>query len=186
TPDPTPTPTPELVLPYSYALAGSATLKTLTKGSLPLTGGLEAKVGVPSGNLTGALTFAPATGKLTSLGFLPVVAKVNLIATEPVTGTLKPGQLTAVAKVRIKLPSVKTLGIELAGGANCQAKQISSITLGSTQDTFTPFEGGPIAGTFSISDLTGCGFLNNLVSPLTKGSGNAIALQLTPRALPTA
>ncbi|MDO9355279.1 MAG: hypothetical protein Q7T55_16390, partial [Solirubrobacteraceae bacterium] len=79
---------------------------------------------------------------------------------------------------RIKLPSVKTLGIELAGGANCQAKQISSINLKSTQAEFLPTEGGPIAGTFSISALTGCGFLNNLVSPLTAGSGNAIALNL--------
>ncbi|MDO9352784.1 MAG: hypothetical protein Q7T55_03765 [Solirubrobacteraceae bacterium] len=73
---------------------------------------------------------------------------------------------------------MKTLGIELAGGANCQAKQISSINLRSTQEEFLPTEGGPIAGTFSISDLTGCGFLNNLVSPLTAGGGNAIALNL--------
>ena len=122
-------------MPYSYALAGSATLKSLTKGSLPLSGSIDAKLGVPSGKFTGDLALAPAQGNLTALGFLPVVAKVNLVPTEPVAGTLKAGKLTAVAKVRIKLPSVKTFGIELAGGANCQAKQISSITLTSTQTT---------------------------------------------------
>jgi hypothetical protein len=156
-------------------------LKTLTKGSLPLGGSIAAKLGLPSGNFTGDLTLAPSTGNLTALGFLPVVAKVNLVPTDQVAGSLIDGKLTAVAKVRIKLPSVKTLGIELAGGANCQAKQVSSITLRSTQAKFLPLSGGPIAGTFSISDLSGCGFLTGIVSPLTKGTGNAIALNLAPK-----
>ena len=108
------------------------------------------------------------------------MAKINLVPTEKIAGSLKQGQLIANAKIRIKLPSVKVFGLELASGATCQAKQISAITLKSTQPTFLPLTGGPIAGTFSISDLTGCGALTGIVSPLTKGTGNAIALNLTP------
>ncbi|MDO9355560.1 MAG: hypothetical protein Q7T55_17795 [Solirubrobacteraceae bacterium] len=177
-PTPTPTPKPETVVDYPFDLKGSASLKTLTKGTLPLSGSIAAKLRLPSQEFSANLALDPTSGKLTTLGFLPVDAKVNLVSTEPVSGSLKGGVLLANAKVRIKLPSVKTLGIELAGGANCQAKQISSIALRSTQEEFLPTEGGPIAGTFSISDLTGCGFLNNLVSPLTAGGGNAIALNL--------
>jgi hypothetical protein len=181
TPTSTPTPSPtEEVIPYSYAISGSATLKSLTTGSLPLSGSVAAKLSLPSGAFRGTLTLAPSTGKLVALGFLPVTAKVNLVATDEVTGTLTGGKLKATAKVRIKLPSVKALGIELAGGANCQAKQISSIPLASTQPTFMALSGGPLAGTFGISDLSGCGFLTGIVSPLTKGNGNAIALNLTP------
>ncbi|MDO9355558.1 MAG: hypothetical protein Q7T55_17785, partial [Solirubrobacteraceae bacterium] len=166
TPTPVVTPKPETVVDYPFDLKGSATLKTLTKGTLPLSGSIAAKLRLPSQEFSANLVLNPTSGKLTTLGFLPVDAKVNLVSTEPVSGSLKGGVLLANAKVRIKLPSVKTLGIELAGGANCQAKQISSINLRSTQEEFLPTEGGPIAGTFSISDLTGCGFLNNLVSPL--------------------
>jgi hypothetical protein len=202
TPEPTRIPEPECPVPnsgcppmgpscdgnlanrYAYDLTGSATLKTLTKGSVPLKGSLAVRCRTMSG-FDGTIAFEPAQGKLTALGFLPVVAKVNLVPTDTVTGTLAGGKLSATTKVRIKLPSVKTLGIELAGGANCQAKQISSITLGSTQPVFQPLAGGPVAGTFSISDLSGCGFLTGIVSPLTQGSGNLLALALSPSAPPT-
>ncbi|MDO9353350.1 MAG: hypothetical protein Q7T55_06630 [Solirubrobacteraceae bacterium] len=166
---------------FAFDLAGTAALKTLTTGSLPLSGSIAAQLDRATGAFNGPLTLARSEAKLTTLGFLPVVAKVDLVAAENVTGSLREGTLEAVAKVRIKLPSVKVLGIELAGGANCQARQISSIALRSTGEAFLASAGGPIAGTFSISNLTGCGFLTNLVSPLTSGAGNAIALSLTPK-----
>ena len=94
------------------------------------------------------------------------------------TGTLDANTgLTANITVRIKIPSVTLLGLQLAGGANCQAKNPSAIKL--TSPGFDALEGGLLTGTFGISDLTGCGFLNGIVSPITAGSGNAIALNLT-------
>ena len=39
-------------------------------------------------------------------------------------------------------------------------------------------------GTYGISDLRGCGWLNNVISPLTKGGGNTIDINLTPKATP--
>ncbi len=192
-PTPTPTPTPNClaatdstVVDYAYALAGAATLKTLTKGSLPLTGSITARLGLPSGCFTGDLSLNKTSGNLLALGFLPVTAQVSIVPTEQVKGTLRGGVLKAEAKFRIKLPKVSLFGIELAGGANCRAKSISSSALQSTQAQFQPLSGGPIAGTFSISDLSGCGALTGIVSPLTAGKGNAILLNLTPSTAPAA
>ena len=83
--------------------------------------------------------------------------------------------------MRIKVKSVKAFGaIPLAGGNSCQTKQLSDITLKST-DAFDPTgTGGTLAGTYAISDLNGCGPLGGLVSPLTSGAGNTITVKLTP------
>jgi hypothetical protein len=166
---------------YSYNLAGTSTLKTLTKGTVPLTGTSNISLTRATGQFTGDLAINPATAKLTALGFLPVTAQVQIAPTAPVTGSIVSSALKANALVRIKLPSISVLGIPLAGGTNCQASQISSISLTST-GAFDPAAGGTIAGTFAISNLSGCGFLNGIVSPLTSGSGNAIALKLSPQA----
>ncbi len=128
------------------------------------------------------LTLARTKANLTALGFLPVQATVDIVPQGPTVGTLSNGVLTATAKVLIKLPSVTLAGIQLAGGSSCQTKNISSINLKSTDKFFYPLEGGTLAGTFAISDLVNCGFLTGIVSPLTAGSGNAIALKLTPAA----
>jgi hypothetical protein len=152
------------------------------KGSIPLTGSISAKLGLPSGCFTVDLKLDPATASLTALGFLPITAKVNIVPQAPVTGTLKSGVLLANAKVRVKIPSGTLAGISLGGGSGCQASNISNIALKSTDAFFKPLSGGTLAATFSISNLSGCGFLNGIISPLTAGGGNSIALGLTPSA----
>lgn len=171
---------------WNYGVAGTATLKTLVKGSVPLSGeAKDFKVDPASGAVSAAITFAAGQAKLTALGFLPVSAKVLIVPTTPLTGTLTgrygEGVLTASTKVRIKLPAITLLGLQLALVSNCQTKYASNIVLGSTTPFSVP-EGGALAGTFTISDLTGCGVLNGLVSTLTAGGNNAIALNLTPKA----
>lgn len=167
---------------FSLGLAGAATLKTLTKGSVPLTGGLAGSVDTATNALTADLTLAKTSASLVALGFLPVSAQIAFTPTEPVTGTLIGGALKASAKVRIKLPRVSLLGVGIGGGANCQTKQLSTVPLSSTGPGFNLATGGQLAGTFVISDLAGCGSLNGLISPLTAGKGNAIALNLAPQA----
>ncbi len=166
---------------YGYDISGNAILKTLTKGSVPLKGTINASLTLATEAFTGDLALNQATANLVALGFLPVTAKIAFVSTAPTTGTLKAGVLLSTSKVRIKLPQVTLFGIQLAGGANCQAKNISSIGLKSTGAFFNPLAGGTLAGTFSISDLAGCGALTGIVSPLTAGGGNAIALKLTPK-----
>ncbi|MDQ8046603.1 MAG: fibronectin type III domain-containing protein, partial [Patulibacter sp.] len=165
----------------TFGVAGTATLKNLTKGALPLSGQTTATFAA-DGAVSANLTIAPIRSvTLKVLGFLPVSATVEMIPTAPVTGQLTGTRLTATAKVRIKLPKITTAGIPLAGGAGCQATQVSSIPLAST-GPFTVAGGGTLAGSFSISNLAGCGVLTGLVSPLTAGGGNAIAVTLTPAA----
>ena len=161
-----------------YAAVGSATLKTLTKGALPLSGRVAGESYVATGDVDFGLALNPTSGNLVALGFLPVKASVVIPLTS-LTGNVGAATgLTASAKVRIKLPSVTLFGLQLAGGSNCQTKNPSVINFKSPG--FNPLDGGTLTGTFAISDLTGCGGLTGLVSPLTAGGGNAIALKLTP------
>lgn len=164
---------------YRFDLGGSAQLRTLVKGSVPLTGVLDTRVELATGNTTSTLVLKPTQGRLVALGFLPLVAKLTIVSTQPVTGTLVGDRFTASAVVRIKLPSVTLFGLQLAGGENCQAAKASSIALAST-GPFSFFDRSTVTGTFAISNLTGCGALNGLVSPLTAGKGNVLVLGLTP------
>ncbi|MDQ8044350.1 MAG: fibronectin type III domain-containing protein [Patulibacter sp.] len=184
-PDPTPTPTPTgNPDTTSYAVAGTATLKNLAKGSIPLSGSASLAVTsifnpgspTPVKSFAGELTLAPAAANLKVLGFLPVTATIQFAPTAPLTGSAGDASTSATLKTRIKLPSVKAFGIQIGGGASCQTTQASTIPLSSS----APFLGSvTLAGTFAIGNLSGCGALNGIVSPLTAGSGNALALTLT-------
>ncbi|MBJ7472309.1 MAG: fibronectin type III domain-containing protein, partial [Solirubrobacteraceae bacterium] len=168
----------------TFSLKGSTSIKTLTKGNLPLAGSLDnVNLLLATGQLSGDLTLADTQGRLTALGFLPVTAKIGFVPSGKTTGTINDGVLSTKSFIRIKVKEVKLFGaIPLAGGNNCQTKSLSEINLQSTQPEFNPYQGGgPIAGTYRISDLNGCGVLNGLVSPLTAGGGNTINLNLTPK-----
>ncbi|MEH3052909.1 MAG: hypothetical protein PGN13_02735 [Patulibacter minatonensis] len=186
----TPTPTAAVTLPpntvapgvdRSYGMSGSAVLKNLTKGTVPLSG--TANLGWPpsTGDVNGALTFIPTSAKLLALGFLPVTADVEIVPLTPAVGRFDtPDTLSLKTTARIKLPNVRALGIPVGGGKDCQTKNPSAIKLASV-GSFVPSAGGALSGTFNISDLTGCGFLNGLISPLTAGASNAISLKLTAK-----
>ncbi len=167
---------------YDYDLAGSTTLKTLTKGTLQLRGQIKAQLTLATGAVSADLILNDTSGRLVAAGFLPVTAKVGFAPSGKTTGSLVDGVLKTNSKVRIKVKEIKLFGaIPLAGGNNCQTKNLSDINLQSTQAEFLPLTGGPLAGSYKISDLNGCGALNGLVSPLTAGGGNTIALNLTPK-----
>lgn len=171
----------ESIANYNAALVGTATMRTLVSGPIPLNGGIAAQMTTADATYEADLTLNNSTGRLNALGFLPVTAKVGFVSTAKTTGNLSDdGVLTANASLRIKLLEVKLFGaVPLAGGNSCQAKQISKITLKSGKN-FDPVVGGEINGTFAISDLNGCGLLNGLVSPLTAGGGNTIKATLKP------
>lgn len=164
---------------YSASLTGSATLKTLITGSLPLNGGINAVLKTIDGSISADLALNPSTGKLQALGFLPVTARVGFVPSGKTTGSLDTaGLLTTTTRLRIKLLDVKLFGaISIAGGNNCQTKSLSNIVLKS-KPNFDPVAGGPISGTFAISDLNDCGLLTGIVSPLTAGGGNTINANL--------
>lgn len=160
-----------------FTLNGNAVLKTLAKGSIPLKGGVN--LSLDGTNASADVTIDKVRARLTALGFIPVTADVVFAPTGPALGTLSSGALKLQLKTRVRLPQVLAFGIPLAGGTNCQTRAASTINLQST-GTFTTTAGGTIAGTFSLSNLSGCGFLTGLVSPLTSGGGNTIAATLAP------
>ncbi|MBJ7473206.1 MAG: fibronectin type III domain-containing protein, partial [Solirubrobacteraceae bacterium] len=172
-----------LPVKYSYALKGSTNVNTLSKGALPLVGGINAELTLATGAFSADLTLNDTQGRLTALGFLPVTAKIGFVPSGKTTGTLLDGVLKTKSFIRIKVKEVKLFGaIPLAGGNNCQTKSLSEINLASAANAeFKPLTGGAISGTYRISDLNGCGALNGLVSPLTAGAGNTINAVLTPR-----
>ncbi len=176
----TPAPAPTIVN-YKYALTGSSDLKTLTKGAVPLSGTVNAALNVGNGTFTGTTPLADAPASLKALGFLPITAVIGFTEIGGTAGTLTGGILTANTKQDIRLKSAKSLGINLIGNGNCHTVTPSAITLKSGAG-FQPTVGGNLTGVYSISSLTGCGLLNGLVSGLTAGSGNTIAVKLTPKA----
>ncbi|MFT4035918.1 MAG: hypothetical protein QM679_10135, partial [Patulibacter sp.] len=123
---------------FSYNLTGSTTVNTLTKGSMPLTGTIDAALNVSTGAYTATTVLNNTSGRLTALGILPVTVGIGMVPSGATTGTLVDDYLTANLKLRIKVTSVKAFGIiPLAGGNSCQSKQLSDIALAST-DSFDP------------------------------------------------
>ena len=180
TPTPTPTPLPGAPIAFSDDVVGAATMPTLATGSIPLTGALDATLAPDTGAFTGNLSLNPSAASLTTLGFLSITAQLAIVPTAPVTGSLQNGVLTSNVLMRVRLLSATALGVQVLVGASCQTSKVSNIGLRSVGDSFDPLSGGTLVGTFSISNLTGCGSLAGLISPSTAGTANAIVLQLTP------
>lgn len=175
---------PAGTIDYGYDLAGTANIRTLTRGPLRIKGTIAAKINLDTGNFTADLKLENTRGQLALLGLIPVTADVGFINAAPTTGTLKNGVLTATAKLKIRLPQLYLFGyVPVAGPGTCQTRSASTIVLKSdTAGFFPPTEGGIIKGQFAIGELTGCGPLEIFVSPLAAGGGNVINAMLTPKA----
>ncbi len=170
---------------YAWDLKGSASIKTLIKGSVPLKGGLAVDID-DAGVVTGDLVLQEASARLTALSFLPLTAKIAFVASGPTTGTYAADVLKTTSKVRIKVTQAKLFGaIPVVTGNTCQTRKLSDINLTSGAG-FSLQEGGSLSGQFALSDLNGCGSLNGLISPLTSGAGNTITLQATVPPTPRA
>ena len=117
-----------------------------------------------------------------TLGIIPATADLAFIPTARAAGRLEGTTATLTARFKVRLPKLYLFGsIPVAGGESCQTKAASVATLAST-GPFAPLTGGRLIGTYALSDLTGCGALTAFISPLTKGSGNTLDINLTPKA----
>lgn len=168
--------------PLQFALKGSSQLRTLTTGPVPVTGGITAALDLTTGAYTGDLTLNATRANLRVLGLVPVKADIGFEVTDKVRGTLSGGVLTATAKFKIRLKQLYLFGVlPIAGDGQCRTKSSSIANLRSTDAVFDPIAGGRLAGSYGISDLEGCGLLTDFISPLAKGGGNTLDLQLTPQ-----
>lgn len=165
-----------------YDVRGTSTLRTLTTGTVPITGRLAPALDVVTGAFSGDLSLHPTRARLQVLGLIPVTADLAFTQADRLRGTLLDGRLTAQARFRIRVPRLFLFGaLPLALPDTCQTRSATVAQLESA-GRFDPFAGGRLVGTYAISDLTGCGLLSDFISTLTKGGGNTVDLALAPRA----
>jgi len=165
----------------NFKLKGSTTIKA-GNGTAPLNGKIAADFDLASGKFTADLTLDKTTAKLKALGFLPVDADLVFTSIGKTNGAINmtTGQLTANSKVDIAIPTVKSFGIKIGGGAKCKTSSPSDIPLTSTGGPFNPLQGGAVTGTYSVAKLKDCGALTPVLSLFASGSGNKITATLAP------
>ncbi len=171
TPTPTPTPTPAPTQPLSYGLSGSALLKTLATGTVPLAGVANLSRASADGSLTGDVLLNPARGNLRALNFLPVKSSLIFSSAAGATGSLRGDTLSLTTKQNIRLTNVSVFGINLVSGA-CRTSAPSTITLNSSAGAF-PLSGGTALSGFTIAPFTDCGYLGTIVSGLRPGTATS-------------
>jgi len=174
-----PTTPGDTIVPVNFKLKGSTTIKA-GNGTAPLTGSIAAQFNLNKGTFDADLKLNDTTAKLKALGFLPVDARLSFKPVGKTTGALSAGKLTATSKTDIFIPSVKSFGLKIGGGAQCKTSSPSTIPLTSTGAAFDPLKGGAVEGTYSVAKLQGCGLLNDLLSIFASGSGNKITATLAP------
>ncbi len=166
---------------YGYDVAGVSVLRTLTRGTVPITGSIDPELVLATGAFSGDLQLNRTRARLQVLGLIPVTADIAFTQTDRVRGTLSGGRLTAQARFKVRLPQLYLFGVlPMAPQDTCQTRSTTVAQLGSP-DGFDPIRGGRLTGSYAISDLTGCGLLEPFLSPLTKGGGNTLDLTLTPK-----
>ncbi|MBJ7519354.1 MAG: fibronectin type III domain-containing protein [Solirubrobacteraceae bacterium] len=167
---------------YGFDIAGVSVLKTLTRGTVPLSGRIDPELVLATGAFSGDLQLDRTRARLQVLGLIPVTADIAFAQSDQVRGTLTGGQLTAQARFKIRLPQLYLFGVlPLTPQDTCQTRSATVAQL-SSPDGFDALRGGRLTGRYAISDLTGCGLLEPFLNPLTKGGGNTLDLALTPRA----
>ncbi len=168
------------MIPYAYNVKGNAFLKTLTTGTVPVTGSVAANLELNTGKFVAKTTLNDTTAQLKALRALPVVATIGFGEIGSTTGTLKDLTLVANTNQLIRIKAAKVFGINLVT-KTCTTSKPAAITLKSAAGKFTPISGGTLTGTFTIAPLVNCGGLGSLVSGLTAGGGNIISVNLTKK-----
>lgn len=170
------------VIPIAFDITGTSTIGS-ANGTVPLSGGIDAEFDLATGEFTADLTLEPTTGNFNVLWLLPVTSEVEFVQTAETTGTFVDGVLESSSTMDIKLPNL-TLGgwLPLGGGPDCKTVSPSVIDLSSGDTPFDPLAGGTLTGTYTLSAVSGCGFLNDWISPFVAGPDNTVEITLTPRA----
>jgi hypothetical protein len=164
-----------------YAVQGFLTVR---RDSLrvPLRGSLTVHPDPDSSQFTGDLALARASADRAVLGIRLFTADVQIRAKSPVAGRIDgEGRLSATVTVEAVLTAVRAAGRTLIGGCSCRTAADAVVPLRS-QPGFDLDRGGRVAGRYDRPPFTGCGWLTPLVNRLVAGSGNAVVIDLMPRA----
>jgi hypothetical protein len=165
-------------LTVKYKVTGSTYIKSISTTATLGPGTLKSTVNLSSGKLTASLTLPPATVSFKELGLVPVTATTEFVQDGPTTGKLNTstGAVATTSKIILKLTSMSVAGVPVPVPSTCQTSP-ATIQLKS-QKGFNVVNGGPLAGTYTIPDFSGCGVLTPVLNLTIPGSGNTIALKL--------
>ena len=164
-----------------YAVRGFLTVQTDFL-RVPLHGTLVVHVDPRSGQFTGDLVLREVSVTRAVLGVGLFSAGLRIEATSPVTGEIDDdGRMVATATVDAVMTGVRAGGFPLIEGGSCRTARAAVVPLRS-QPGFDLDRGGNVTGRYNRPPFTGAGRLTPLVNMLLAGYGNAIAIDLTPRA----
>jgi len=165
----------------AYVVRGFLTVR---RDSLrvPLSGSLTVGADPDSGLFSGDLTLDPATVNRTVLGTSLFSATVQIEAESPVIGRVDPeGRMFAAVTVDAVIATAHAAGRTLISNGSCRTATHAVVPLRS-KPGFDLERGGRVAGRYHRPPFTGCGRITPLVNLLIAGSGNAVVIDLIPRA----
>ena len=166
----------------AYVVRGFLTVR---KDSLrvPFSGSLTVHADPDSGLFSGDLALHRSTISRMVLGASLFSATVQIEADAPVIGRIDTtGRMFATVTVDAIITAVHAAGWALISGGACRTATHAVVPLRS-KPGFKLERGGRLAGRYHRPPFTGCGWITPLVNLLVAGPGNAVVIDLIPRAL---
>jgi hypothetical protein len=134
--------------------------------------------------------FPPATATLLAFGFMPVTATLQLTELGTVdayaVGPLSPfncGKCITTTTIyslqMLSIHDVKVNGVPLNVGNSCRTVNPFEVAVTGTSPQYNIITGGPLTGTVTVPDFTGCGVgenLNPIFNASVSGPGNFVRL----------
>jgi hypothetical protein len=170
-----------LMREIGYVVRGFLTVR---RDSLrvPLSGSLTVNADPDSGLFSGDLVLRQSAISRAVLDASLFSATVQIEAESPVIGRIDPeGRLFAVATVDAVIADVHAAGRVWIRDGSCRTATHAVIPLRS-KPGFDLERGGRLVGRYRRPPFTGCGWITPFVNLLVAGPGNAVVIDLIPRA----
>ena len=165
-----------------YVVRGFLTVRR-DSPRVPVSGSLTVNADPDSGLFSGDLALHQSTINRALLGASLFSATVQIEAESPVIGRVDPeGRMFAAVTVDAVLADVCAAGRALIGDGSCRTATHAVVPLRS-KPGFNLERGGRLVGRYDRPPFTGCGWITPFVNLLIAGPGNAVVIDLIPRAL---
>jgi len=158
---------------------------TVRRDSLrvPLSGSLTVNADPDSGLFSGDLALRQSAISRAVLGVSLFSATVQIEAESPVIGRIDPeGRMFAAVTVDAVIADVRAAGRTVIRDGSCRTATHAVVPLRS-KPGFNLDRGGRLVGRYHRPPFTGCGWFTPAVNLLVSGPGNAVVIDLIPRAL---
>lgn len=164
-------------IPLDFEVAGSTWVSKPDSEIALGPGSLHIELDAAQGTLTGDLALPPAESSFNAFDLVPTTATVEFLPTEPVTGTLVSGEVTAVSKLNLRLSDVKAGFLPLPAGDECLTSTPITVNMKS-EPGFDPLQGGNLVGTYEIPEFANCQIAQVAINSLVPGPDNTITLAI--------